>query len=259
MIISDLASIIIFLCWGSFLNVIAYRLIFSDHFWALRSYCPHCKKTIAWYDNIPVISWLLLHGTCRYCHNTISYLYPLIELFTALVFYALIHTVNPHHWFGYAIFFSALIITIRTDLETMLISREITLWLVPVGALCSMLHLIPLSILDSVIGAASAYLFLYCLAVLYRAIAKRDGMGLGDIDLLALIGSFLGLQGWWISLLIASLTGTIIGVLYLASKQLSKSTPIPFGPFLAFGALVYALNGPLIMPLMSSMNLIVHP
>src|SRR2546428_8423420 len=120
------------LCWGSFLNVVGYRLMKDEHLLD-RSRCIHCKHQIAWYDLIPVISYFMLKGKCRACRQPISGLYPFIELFTTMSMLLLYYLVDFEYFIAYFLFFSALIITIRTDLETMLISRWVTLVLVPFG------------------------------------------------------------------------------------------------------------------------------
>lgn len=232
-----------FLCWGSFLNVIAYRLIHRTFaFCETRSRCPYCKKIIAWYDNIPLISWLILRAHCRQCKKPISWLYPFIEALTAISFFLLFKRIEPVYIPAYVIFFSALIITIRTDLETMLVSRYVTLWLIPLGLLLSWINLLPISLSESLIGCISGYLILFAVAEIYYRLTKKVGMGQGDIDLLAFIGSCLGFLGWWITLIIASCLGTIIGLSLVGFKRTSLvGIKIPFGPFLAVGAMTYVL------------------
>lgn len=240
---TSLLLIPFFLCWGSFLNVIAYRLMFHEiSFFSPRSHCPYCKQIIAWYDNIPVLSWLLLLGKCRHCKKTISWLYPFIELLTAVSFWLLIERIHPIYLPAYTLFFSALIISIRTDLETLLISRFVTLWLIPLGFIFSYYGLLPISLQQSIFGAISAFVCLFTIAQVYYLLTKKVGMGQGDVELLAFIGSFIGIIGWWMSLLIASCTGTLIGIgIAFLHKKSFVGVKIPFGPFLAFGAILYVL------------------
>jgi leader peptidase (prepilin peptidase) / N-methyltransferase len=241
-------AVFFFLCWGSFLNVVAYRLLREQSPFAGRSCCPHCNAPIAWYDLIPLFSYCLLAGKCRHCHAVISPLYPFVESLTALFFYALITCIDQHYWIGYGIFFSALIVVIRTDLEMMLIPSLVTLYAIPLGVLLSLCGMLPLAVLESIVGAASAYFFLYTVFFIYRAITKREGIGWGDIELLGFIGAFLGVQGWWVAMLIGSLSGSLIGILYLAVNALdARTTPLPFGPFLALGAILYVLYGPVVL------------
>jgi leader peptidase (prepilin peptidase) / N-methyltransferase len=228
-----------FLAWGSFLNMLAYRLISRDSLLRSRSFCPSCNTTIAWYDLIPLLSWIFLNGKCRSCSAPISWLYFFIEALAAVSFSALIFLEQPQYAFAYFLFFSALIITIRTDLEHMLISRFATLFLIPFGFMFSYFGLLPLTITQSIIGTLSGYLFLYAISALFFVITKKVGLGQGDIELLAFIGSFLGVTGWWITLMLGSFIGSIIGLLYMFFSKQNHSVKIPFGPFLAFGAMFY--------------------
>ncbi len=214
-------------------------------FFDQQSRCPQCTYAIAWYDNIPLFSWLMLRAQCRHCKKSISWLYPFIEILTALSFFLLFEQISPLYLPAYFLFFSALIITIRTDLETMLISRFVSLWLIPFGLFYSYLNLLPLTLNESLIGSISGYLVLYCVAQAYYFLTKKVGMGQGDIELLAFIGSFTGFLGWWLALLIGSCLGTLAGFIIVAVKKTSLATiKIPFGPFLAFGAILYVLFEP---------------
>jgi len=275
-----LTTFIIFifgLIWGSFLNVIAYRLI-QEQSLGGRSVCPHCNHQLTWYDNIPLISWLALRGKCRTCAQPISFLYPFIELLTGVLFVLLFkklaascprefvrpeiadqiceawEKVNPisvrpesieghplNFIFPYFIFFSALIVTIRTDLEFMLISRYMTLFLVPVGIAFSALGFLPISPLESILCALGGYLLFYAIAQAFYWFTGREGMGQGDLDLIAFIGAFTGLMGVWMTILIGSILGSVSSAIYLLASGHERSTHIPFGPFLAFGAICYVL------------------
>lgn len=235
----------LFACWGSFLNVLGHRLISGKNLLD-RSHCIYCHTTIAWYDLIPIISYLILKGRCRSCKKNISYLYPIIELITTISLFALFARSEAQYFIGYFIFFSALIVTIRSDLETMLISRFMTLYLVPVGVTLSYCNMLPLSGLTSIASAFGGWAMLSFFAYAFRIITKKDGVGQGDIDLIAFIGAFTGPLGIWASLLIGSITGSIIGGGYLIITKQSKTARIPFGPFLAFGAMLFILFGNLI-------------
>ncbi|HJM69177.1 MAG TPA: prepilin peptidase [Candidatus Babeliales bacterium] len=240
--IALLLLIPIFLCLGSFLNCMAYRLVHPQHPRTPRSCCPYCHQTIVWYDLIPVLSWIFLRARCRRCAAPISFLYPLIELLTVIVFLGLIYKVPMLYYFCYSIFFAALIISIRTDLETMLISRIVTLCLVPVGLVLALLGLLPITFSQALWGTLFGYLILWGIAKMFYLLTGKQGMGEGDYDLLALIGSFTGVVGVWLSLLLGSVVGSIVGILsiaYLGKKQMTQ--PIPFGPFLAGGAILYVL------------------
>lgn len=228
-----------FLCWGSFLNVLGFRLIRDqDVVWS-RSCCPHCNHMIAWYDNIPVISYLMLHGQCRTCRAPISFLYPFIELLTLVTLSALYSSVPSTYFFSYFVLISALIVTIRSDLETMLISRYVTLFLIPFGLLFSALGLLPITLTESITGSLVGFGGLFLIAYTFFRLTGKHGLGQGDIDLLALIGSFTGIIGCWATILIGSVTGSILGIIYMRGIQSPTPIKIPFGPFLALGAICY--------------------
>lgn len=260
---------LIFLCWGSFLNSLAYRLI-HGHLLKKRSFCPACKTTLVWYDLIPLISFFVLGRKCRFCKHPISWLYPFIEVVTAVTLTALAVREPSPYFLSYFIFFSALLVTIRTDLETMLISRMVTLALIPVGLICSIMGLVPISWQESIGGTIIGSAFLWIVARSFFLITKKEGLGQGDIDLIAFIGSFVGPFGCWVILLMSSISGTIaalplvIGslespkplVLSVFAKQKciegwfrkrfikrpdQSSVKIPFGPFLAGSSIVYVL------------------
>ena len=234
-----LLLMILCLIWGSFLNVVAYRWMQNKSIITPRSCCPYCKKSIAWYDNIPVLSWLLLRGTCRFCKQPISWLYPFIELITAVSLIALYMSVPTIYFPAYALFFSALIITIRTDLEHMLIMQAMTLYLIPVAFALSYAQLLPISLWQSILGTSIGYGSLWSIAQLYYLLTKKQGLGSGDFDLVALIGAFTGLEGILCTLFFGSWIGSIISISYLLFTRKEMNTRIPFAPFLATGAMVY--------------------
>jgi len=245
------------LCWGSFLNVIAYRILHDKKFFTARSQCPSCHKIISWYDNIPLVSWILLRGRCRSCQAPISWLYPFIELVTGLVLIGLVlvlfdtlilsilsegENVSKDVILGfsaYLIFFSALIAATRTDLELMLIPQCFSMWLVPLGLAAAYFDLLYISFLESMIGAFFGYFLLFIVAWFFKKATGKDGLGVGDMELLALIGSFLGPIGVWFSLMIGSFSGLLIGVILLLITKKGGMSRIPFGPFLALGAALY--------------------
>ncbi len=231
----------LFLCWGSFLNVVAYRLIKGTDL-IHRSQCIHCEKIIAWYDNIPLLSYATLRGRCRSCSRPISWLYPAIEFFTAVVMTLLYLSMDNTYFLGYFVLFSALIVTIRSDLETMLISRWVTIALVPVGIIMSFTDTIPIAPINSMMGAATGYLSLWCISALFYLITRKEGIGQGDLDLIACIGAFTGIIGVWMTVLLGSLFGSIIGTGYLLYQgRMERYMKLPFGPFLALGAITYVL------------------
>ena len=227
------------LCWGSFLNVVAYRLVTAQDFVFDRSRCPTCQHKLAWYDLMPLVSWCILAGKCRSCKHSISIVYPLVELLTAVVLTALWYYIPQQYFLAYFIFISALLITVSSDLHTMLISRFVTLFLVPAGIIASYFNFLPITVFDSIAGAFMGPFFLWSIARFFTLIRNKEGIGQGDIDLLAFIGAFLGVIGSWFALCIAACTGALVGMLYIAISRLNVSTArIPFGPFLAMGAII---------------------
>lgn len=236
-----LVGIILSLCWGSFLNVVAFRLVHQLLLFEPFSLCPECNARIQWYDNIPVISYVLLRGKCRSCKKPISFLYPTIEILSAFLFPLLWYATTPFYFIAYFILFSALIVTIRTDLEFMLISRFVTIFLIPFGLFFAYTHLLPITPIESMLGTITGYFFLWSIAKLYRYITGKEGMGQGDFDLLAFIGSFTGPFGCWITLLVGSTVGSIIGLIGIIALHKDFSAKLPFGPFLAFGAIAFVL------------------
>ena len=250
--IVELGFIFLFgLCWGSFLNVIGHRLLTQETLLHARSTCPHCKKIISWYDLFPVVSWIVLRGKCRACSSPISYLYPFIELLTAIVFTvtAYVYFQSPEIYFtllsegqvllhiaGYGIFLSALIVSVRTDLERMVIHRFASLGVIPIGFFLAASEASLISLPQSILAAVIGYLSLWFINEAFYRFTRKTGVGEGDMDLLALIGSFLGVVGIWSTVFFASLAGSVIAIAYLWLTNKPHSTPIPFGPFLALGA-----------------------
>ncbi|HBL98500.1 TPA: hypothetical protein DDZ86_02555 [Candidatus Dependentiae bacterium] len=224
------------LCWGSFLNVIAFRLVFDVPFFRKRSHCPYCDRQLVWYELLPLISWVFLRGRCRTCKKTISWLYPLVEFLSLISFLALAALAPERYFFAYALFLSALIITIRTDIESLLIVRYCTLVLIPVGWVCAWQGWLPLSVAHSVGATIAGYAVLALVRWIFFWLTRREGMGQGDLELLATIGAFTGFMGVWASLFIASIFGALVGSILILSGKAYRDTPIPFGAFLALGA-----------------------
>lgn len=223
------------------MNVVGYRLINNYSPIKPRSFCPLCKKPLKWYDLIPVISWLNLKGQCRYCSNKISFLYPLIELLTAIIFVFLFNFISYKYWLSYSIFISALMVVIRTDLEFMLISSFTTLYLVPIGIIFAFFNLLQISLVNSILGATLGYIFLLFISKIFYKLRKKNGLGQGDIELICLIGSFTGIFGVWFSLFLGSFLGIIFSLIKLiTTKNKTKiSNPIPFGPWLSISAIIF--------------------
>jgi leader peptidase (prepilin peptidase)/N-methyltransferase len=158
-------------------------------------------------------------------------------------------TISPQYFLVYFIFFSGLIVTVRTDLEYMLICRAATWGLIPVACVAALLDVLSLSLLMSVLGAGFGYGVLWLVAKLFFWRTQREGLGQGDLELLACIGAFTGITGAWLSLVIASITGLLAGLIYVIATHNIRAirlVKLPFGPFLALGAMAYVLAAPIL-------------
>lgn len=235
-----IAVILIFLAWGSYLNSLGYRLLNLEYFFKIRSFCPSCYHQIAWYDNIPVFSWLWLKAKCRSCQQPISWLYPYIELVTTGSLFLLWQTVPINYFPAYFLFFSALIVTLRTDCDQMLISRFATLYLIPIGLIAAFFNKLPISFEFACIGGCFGYFILWCTKTISYLILQQESLGQGDLELLAFIGTFIGPIGAWITLTIGSILGTIITIFFICLTQ-RKVEKIPLGAYLSCGAIIYIL------------------
>lgn len=232
-----IANFLFFLCWGSFLNVVGYRIVRNQGLLG-RSSCPKCAAKLSWYELIPIFSWIMLRGRCKTCQETISWLYPALELLTGLVGICMVLYIQPSYWIGYFLFFSALIVTIRTDAETMLISRYMTWAFIPIGFTLTLVPALPITPLESILGAIFGYGLLWVIAKGFHRLRNMEGLGQGDLDLLAMIGAFTGPLGVWVTLLIGALLGSALGLI-LVIKRKRRDIKFPFGPWLALGAIIY--------------------
>ncbi len=231
------------LCVGSFLNVIIYRIPRDESIVFPGSHCPSCGKSLRWFHNIPVLSFLFLRGRCQFCKCSISIRYPLVESITAALFLFAAYRETqlialPFHFF----FLAALICSTAIDLEHWIIPDVITLPGIVIGLIGS--YLIPdRSLLDAGIGVLVGGGILFAIAWLYTAITKKDGIGGGDIKFLAMVGAFLGAKGALETLVLSSFVGSILGVFLILFRGKGGKTAIPFGPFLSGGAFFAFLFG----------------
>jgi leader peptidase (prepilin peptidase)/N-methyltransferase len=218
------------LALGSFLNVVIARVPAGGSLLHPGSACPGCRAPLAWYDNIPVLSFVALRGRCRACGMRISWRYPLVELLTAAVLVSSYLAFGPSADFLVACaLLPALIAMTAIDLQHQMIPDAITLPGIPVGLLINVATG-RISWVDSVIGLiAGGGLFLVII------LASRGGMGGGDLKLGALLGAFLGWKALLVALFVAIVLGGAIGTLLLATGRRGRKDPIPFGPFLAAG------------------------
>lgn len=230
---------------GSFLNVVILRLPNPGQSVVFpASHCPACKTPLAWYDNIPLVSFLVLGRRCRYCRAPISWQYPLIELATALFSLALISRFNfPWPFIGFFLFTAALLVIIVIDFKHQLIPDIISIPGIFAGFAFSFANPFA-SWADSGLGILFGGGSLFLITYGYYLLTKRVGMGGGDIKLLAMIGAFLGYQSLPFVIFSSSLLGTIAGVGAMIKQKKGGQTVIPYGPFLAAGALLYLFFAP---------------
>lgn len=239
---------------GSFLNVCIARLPNDESIVHPRSRCPQCKKAIAAYDNIPILSYLILRGRCRGCSMGISLRYPLVEFLMGVLAAALFWRFGLGLAFvSYFIFSAALVVISFIDIDVRIVPNVISLPGIVIGLLFSLLAAYvtsdPSSAIPTPLSALLGVLigggFLLATALIYEKLRGREGMGMGDVKLLAMIGAFLGGEAIFLTLFLASLTGAVVG---LASGG-GRYAKIPFGPFLCSGALIYLFFGQGIMVL----------
>ena len=228
---------------GSFLNVCIFRLPKEESIIWPGSHCPHCKKPIKFYDNIPLISYILLRGKCRYCKKPISFQYPLVEGITALSSLFLIMKFGPSlSYLFYFAFVAALIVITVIDLYHQIIPDVISLPGIGVGLLASLI--IPqITFFNSLIGVLLGGGSLFIVATVYQWLFKREGMGGGDVKLLAMIGAFLGWKAVILTILLSSLIGSVTGIIIMVLKGKDFKYAIPFGPFLSLGAVISLFYG----------------
>jgi len=225
---------------GSFLNVVILRL--PDATASIvypASRCPRCLNPLSWYENIPVVSYLFLRGRCRHCREKISLQYPAVELAMALFSAALVWrfglTVTSA---GFFLLIAALLVISVIDLRLQIIPNIISLPGIAVGFLFAIVSGY-ITWLDSLFGILFGGGILYAVAGLYQLLRNKEGMGGGDIKLLAMLGAFLGWQSLPFIILASSLAGSIIGLTAIALGKRSAAARIPFGPYLAAAAIVY--------------------
>ena len=231
------------LCIGSFLNVCIHRLPRRTSIVFPASRCPACAHALAWSDNIPVASYLALRGRCRYCGAPISARYPFVEALTCAVFLL--------HWpvFGDApllltvrlLFAGAMIVLFAIDLEHQILPNVITLPGIVAGLACSLV--LPPGPLMSLAGIALGGGLLWAIAEGWYRLRKVEGMGFGDVKMLAMIGAFLGVKLVVLTFVLSSMIGGLIGVTLVVSRRADMATRVPFGTMLAVAALVASLYG----------------
>jgi len=240
-------SFVLGTCVGSFLNVCIHRLPIGKSIVSPSSHCPACSTPIPWYYNLPMLSYLVLKGRCASCSAPISARYPLVEFMTGVfagVYYL-------HYGWGlttlvYFCFTAALIVVTFVDLNFRIIPDVISLPGIAAGLGVSFFRN-DLSPMDSLWGILLGGGVLLAVFFGYYLITRREGMGLGDVKLLAMIGGFLGWKAVLFVLFSSSLLGALSGLAVMASRKGNLKLAIPFGPFLAIGAILYIFTGPSLM------------
>jgi len=231
--------------WGSFANVCIYRLPLNRGVALGRSYCIKCKKQINWYDNIPIISYLLIEGKCRKCKKKISFQYPLVELLSILTFVII--------YFFYGITFTTILLIALSltfliiffiDLEHFIIPNNLTYPMMILGFVKSFdpnLNSLFPNYVNSLIGGFFGYGIIWLIIFFYKVLRNKEGMGLGDAKLLAVIGFWFG----WISVPFILFSSSVVALISVMPSLLNKSkklsSEIPFGPFIIVGCILYII------------------
>ncbi len=227
---------------GSFLNVCIYRLPRHESLIYPGSHCPVCDRSLAWFENLPLASWLVLRGRCRTCRTRIAVQYPLVEAITAAVF------VSAYFIYGWTpllaarlLFACAMIVLFAIDLQHRILPNAITLPGIVIGFILS--FFLPPGWRSSLIGLIAGGGVLFAIGEGYYRLRGYEGLGMGDVKMLAMIGAFLGWPLMLVTLVLASFAGSAVGVGLLVSRRGDMKAALPFGTFLALGALVAAVAG----------------
>jgi leader peptidase (prepilin peptidase)/N-methyltransferase len=241
--IMTIFSLFFGLALGSFLNVCIHRIPVKESIISPPSRCPQCGKRIRFYDNIPIISYIILRGRCRDCGRPISVRYPLVEAIMGLLSMSLFLKHNLSYQYFISLIFSASLVLISfIDLRHQIIPDAVSLPGILAGFIISLIF-VHITWYDSLIGIIAGGGVLYLVAFLFEVITGKEGMGGGDIKLLAMIGAWMGWRALPLIILLSSLTGIFIGGGSLLMSRQGLGTRIPFGPFLALGTLLYLFFG----------------
>ncbi len=228
---------------GSYLNVVVYRLPLGLSTVYPRSRCPGCGNLIQAFDNMPVLSFLLLRGRCRHCGTTISWRYPLVEAATGALFVGCLLRFGLSPQAAAAMVFSCLMLTLALiDYDHMILPDRITLPGIAEGLALQLVA--PLAgLLPAVIGAVLGAGILLAVWGLWWVVRREEGMGLGDVKMLALVGAFLGWPGVLVTLFVGALSGSVVGIALMRRGSVDMRSKLPFGVFLALGAIVALFFG----------------
>jgi len=241
-------------CLGSFANVCIYRLPKNKQIVSGRSFCPKCKKKINWYDNLPLISFIILNNKCRNCNKVIPVRYLIVELITGISFLLIyLNFKNPYTIIFLSILSLILIMIFFIDLENFIIPDSLNFIVMGLALLKNFLPNFDTSLIheinQSIIGGMVGYLSIWLIIYLYKTFKKIDGMGFGDAKLMAGIGLLFGWQSIPFILFVSSILGLIFVVPSLIKKQKTMRTEIPFGPFIIAACLIYFAQGDLLYSL----------
>ncbi len=230
---------------GSFLNVCIYRIPHSISIITPPSHCPVCKSRIAFYDNIPILSYLILRGRCRHCKTKIPITYLLVETIsgiTTLIIYARFG-LNLEST-SYLVLSYTLIIISFIDLKHYIVPDSLSVPLIALGLLSGLFqHMLVHSIIGALVGFAS----MLAIQFMGKALFKKEALGGGDVKLMAAIGAFIGAKGIFFSIICGSLIGSIVGIIMIVMSKAGMKTAIPFAPFLSLAAVIYIFVGKEIM------------
>ena len=246
--LSEVFAFIFGIMWGSFYNVCIYRIPLEQSVITKRSYCPSCKKGIPGYLNIPLFSFLMLRGKCYFCHKRISIQYPIVEFLTGVLF---VWNWLMYGWtaafFAYTLFGSILIVISVIDFHHKIIPDELSLPGIVLGFLCALI-VRDISWLSSLFGILLGGGIFWLIAYFYERASGREGLGGGDVKLLAMIGAWLGADSILLVIVISSAFGSVVGLSTMAIQKKDFKAAIPFGPFLALAAIIYLYWGDQIQP-----------
>ena len=239
------------LCIGSFLNVCIWRIPQNKSVVFPPSACPHCNARIRWFDNIPLLSWLLLRAKCRDCRAPVSALYPAVELLTGVLFSAVFllygfTLLTPIYWLAIA----GLILGTFIDIWHMILPDRITIGgmiLFPVlSALVPALHgaeNFSGGIIKSLVGLAAGFGLFWIVRITGGAVLKKEALGLGDVKLMGAVGALLGWQAVLYVTFISAFTGALIGLILIALRRRDLQSRIPYGPYISAAAVTWFLGG----------------
>lgn len=229
---------------GSFMNVLIYRIPRGFRInLPSRSACIKCKHKLTWHENIPLFSYLILGGRCKYCRKKIGYRYPLVELLGAILFLAVYKNFGLSTTTIYYCILATILISVTfIDLDFFIIPDSLSLSGIALGLLGS-IFIEDHSFVSALLGAFFGGFIFWLLGWAYYQLTSREGLGFGDVKLLAMIGAFTGIQGVFFTIVLSSLIGSLVGIVVMLVRRENLKMAIPYGPFLAIGALAHLFWG----------------